>query len=327
MSFCSWSIHLVRGHPIGLLPFSLFSLLIDSLDQEANDVSSCSSLVSSTETSNWRIFYWTTRVTLYSQTSDSARTSYLTRSSNVCFQEQRAYSFCGTIEYMAPEVVRGGNTGHDITRSGGRMVQGVNLSIDWTADDEGDRGFNPGWVYLGCTFISAVPLSLYVNVDSCTVQTCLFTCRPRKNQSCKHKHIIGGHAVAGVKFVQSGLPVTENHEADIQVRLKLFHLLPTNNLVRQGDTCLKHDLNSIQGCYQHPAQISHKHLFGGFAMDPFHFGTGRPELLISRGTSLLDRDRNKISSRLKRFTGTGLTYGNLARGLVTRTGGSPEDLR
>jgi len=28
--------------------------------------------------------------------------------------EQRAYSFCGTIEYMAPEVVIGGNHGHDI---------------------------------------------------------------------------------------------------------------------------------------------------------------------------------------------------------------------
>ncbi|KAF5297430.1 hypothetical protein FQR65_LT01361 [Abscondita terminalis] len=28
--------------------------------------------------------------------------------------EKRAYSFCGTIEYMAPEVVRGGTVGHDI---------------------------------------------------------------------------------------------------------------------------------------------------------------------------------------------------------------------
>ena len=28
--------------------------------------------------------------------------------------ERRAYSFCGTIEYMAPEVVRGGSVGHDI---------------------------------------------------------------------------------------------------------------------------------------------------------------------------------------------------------------------
>lgn len=29
-------------------------------------------------------------------------------------KNERAYSFCGTIEYMAPEVVKGGSTGHDI---------------------------------------------------------------------------------------------------------------------------------------------------------------------------------------------------------------------
>lgn len=28
-------------------------------------------------------------------------------------QNYRAYSFCGTIEYMAPEVVEGGSSGHD----------------------------------------------------------------------------------------------------------------------------------------------------------------------------------------------------------------------
>ncbi|KAG8300491.1 Ribosomal protein S6 kinase alpha-5 [Homalodisca vitripennis] len=31
-------------------------------------------------------------------------------------KDQRAYSFCGTIEYMAPEVVHGGSSGHDISR-------------------------------------------------------------------------------------------------------------------------------------------------------------------------------------------------------------------
>lgn len=32
----------------------------------------------------------------------------------VClFKAERAYSFCGTIEYMAPDIVRGGDSGHD----------------------------------------------------------------------------------------------------------------------------------------------------------------------------------------------------------------------
>lgn len=41
--------------------------------------------------------------------TDFGLSKELTKESN-----GRSYSFCGTIEYMAPEVVRGGKTGHDI---------------------------------------------------------------------------------------------------------------------------------------------------------------------------------------------------------------------
>lgn len=34
----------------------------------------------------------------------------------VLLQAERAFSVCGTIEYMAPEIVEGGQSGHDKVR-------------------------------------------------------------------------------------------------------------------------------------------------------------------------------------------------------------------
>lgn len=42
--------------------------------------------------------------------TDFGLSKELTKESN-----GRSYSFCGTMEYMAPEVVRGGNNGHDVS--------------------------------------------------------------------------------------------------------------------------------------------------------------------------------------------------------------------
>lgn len=42
--------------------------------------------------------------------TDFGLSKELTKESN-----GRSYSFCGTMEYMAPEVVRGGKTGHDVS--------------------------------------------------------------------------------------------------------------------------------------------------------------------------------------------------------------------
>ena len=37
----------------------------------------------------------------------------------------RAYSFCGTIEYMAPEIVKGGQKGHGMVSDMIFLVQGL----------------------------------------------------------------------------------------------------------------------------------------------------------------------------------------------------------
>ncbi|CAH2098897.1 unnamed protein product [Euphydryas editha] len=51
-------------------------------------------------------------------------------SKEFCGGESRAYSFCGTIEYMAPEVVRSGSQGHDIINKQKKFrVFGLSLTI------------------------------------------------------------------------------------------------------------------------------------------------------------------------------------------------------
>ena len=52
-----------------------------------------------------------------SLSSSLSISNYLSREFTPSEKEQRAYSFCGTIEYMAPEVVVGGNHGHNVVSS------------------------------------------------------------------------------------------------------------------------------------------------------------------------------------------------------------------
>lgn len=66
-------------------------------------------------------------------------------------QNYRAYSFCGTIEYMAPEVVEGGSSGHDFVST---FLFYLYSTVDW-------------W-----TFISAHPV--FINLECNTPHRVVF---------------------------------------------------------------------------------------------------------------------------------------------------------